>query len=107
MEVCLAPDEALIHNTRNPLGPALRFTHDQWTDLLATIAAGRLPDYAAELDNGHVIKLLAPGQDDNALFFWLDEIDAFTHDVLAGKYGPVTTPATEQAASRNVTGSTG
>ncbi|GAA1886133.1 DUF397 domain-containing protein [Asanoa iriomotensis] len=83
------PDAVYVRNSRVPHGEELRFTRDEWSELLQVIAAGGLPPYAEELGSGHVVKIAPPGRDKDALFFWLDEMGAFTHDVRTGKYGPI------------------
>lgn len=84
------PTGVTVRNARNPLGPALRFTHDQWTDLFQTVAANRPPDDATKTHDGHTIKFAVPGQEDDALSLWLGDLDTFTHDILNGRYGAIT-----------------
>lgn len=81
------PDAVFVGNQRAPLEPVLRFTRDEWSDLLRAVAAGRLPADAQRV--GHAVKVTSPGSGGEALFFWPDEMDAFITDVRAGRYGPV------------------
>lgn len=69
-------DAVYVRNSRVPLGPELRFTHDEWTDLLQVVASGGLPAYAETLGLGHAIKIAPPGREADALFFWIDEMGA-------------------------------
>ncbi|WP_203711345.1 hypothetical protein [Asanoa siamensis] len=96
-----------VRNARVQLGPELRFTRDDWADLLRTIAAGDLPRYVQELGDGHAIKIAPGGREADALFFWADEMRAFARDVRRGVYGPVRGPdpaaATRAEAQRRPT----
>ena len=85
------PNGVTVRNSRVPLGPEVTFTRDEWSDLLRVIASGKLPPYASELGDGYAIKIAPPGQETNALFFWIDEMDAFTREVRNRAYGPIPT----------------
>ncbi|GIF71875.1 hypothetical protein Asi02nite_13930 [Asanoa siamensis] len=101
------PTAVFVRNARVQLGPELRFTRDDWADLLRTIAAGDLPRYVQELGDGHAIKIAPGGREADALFFWADEMRAFARDVRRGVYGPVRGPdpaaATRAEAQRRPT----
>jgi hypothetical protein len=99
-EVREEPTAVFVRNSRVPLGPEIRFTRDEWADLLRTVAAGGLPRYAQELGDGHAIKIAPPGREADALFFWADEMRAFACDVRGGVYGPV--PGTDPTATVRV-----
>jgi len=81
-----------VRSRRNLDRPALTFTDHEWAGLLRTLAAGRLPAYAHELADGHLIALAPPGQEDRALTLWLDEVDTLTFLARKGAFGPVSQP---------------
>lgn len=95
------PNGVSVRNSRVPLGPEVMFTRDEWSDLLRVVASGRLPACAVELGDGYAFKIAPPGQERNALSFWLDEMDAFTRDVRNGVYGliPPNSPTGQDPAT--------
>jgi hypothetical protein len=42
VEVCFEGESVLVRESRNPDGPVLTFTHAEWREFCAAIAAGRL-----------------------------------------------------------------
>jgi len=92
IEVSAIAGGVAVRSRRNPDRPALAFSDREWRDLLRTLACGRLPAYAEELADGHLITFAPTGQEDRALTLRLDEVDTLTSLARKGVFGPAGQP---------------